>query len=139
MVPAHAWTPWYGVLGSRGGFDSLEECFGELFPRIPAIETSLSSDPGMNWRVQELDNLTMVSYSDAHSLSRLGRAATAFDGELSYAGYRRALREGSVAYTIEFYPKEGKYRYDGHRKCGVCQAPEVTAGRETGALTAAAA
>ena len=127
VVPAHAWTPWYSVYGSRGGFDSLEECFGDLLPHISAIETGLSSDPGMNWRVPELDRMTIVSYSDAHSLSRMGREATVFDGELSYEGYRRALREGSVAYTIEFYPEEGKYHYDGHRKCGVCQPPEVTA------------
>ncbi len=127
VVPAHAWTPWYGVYGSKGGFDSLAECFGDLLPHIPAIESGLSSDPGMNWRVPELDGMTIVSYSDAHSLARMGREATVFDGELSYEGYRRALREGSVAYTIEFYPEEGKYHYDGHRRCDFRQPPASTA------------
>jgi uncharacterized protein (TIGR00375 family) len=115
------------VYGSKGGFDSIAECFGDMLPHIPAVETGLSSDPGMNWRVPELDMMTIVSYSDAHSLSRLAREATVFDAELSYEGYRQALLKGSVAYTVEFHPEEGKYHFDGHRKCGVVQPPEATA------------
>ncbi len=126
VMPAHAWTPWFSVYGSDGGFDSLEECFGDASKAITAIETGLSSDPGMNWQVNELDNKTVVSFSDAHSLPRLGRELTVFKGELSYAGFRNALKTQGVDYTIEFFPEEGKYHYNGHRKCGVCQSPEET-------------
>ena len=126
VMPAHVWTPWYGALGSIGGFESLEECFGDMLPHIPAIETGLSSDPSMNWRVPELDGLSIVSYSDAHSLSRLAREATVFEGEPSYDALVGALREHHIAYTIEFYPEQGKYHFDGHRRCGVCQAPHKT-------------
>ena len=126
VIPAHAWTPWYSVYGSVGGFDSLEECFGDLTTSILAVETGLSSDPGMNWRVPELDGKSIVSFSDAHSLLRLGREVTVFDGDLTYDGFRRALERQSIAYTVEFYPEEGKYHFDGHRKCGVHQSPRET-------------
>ena len=126
VMPAHAWTPWFSVYGSDGGFDSLEECFGDTSKVITAIETGLSSDPGMNWQVNELDNRTLVSFSDAHSLPRLGRELTVFNGDLTYAGLSNALKTQGVEYTIEFFPEEGKYHYDGHRKCGVCQSPEET-------------
>lgn len=126
IIPAHAWTPWYGVFGSKSGFDSLEECFEDMVPAINAIETGLSSDPGMNWTVPDLVDKTIVSFSDAHSLPKLAREVTAFEGDLSYQGFAQALAENQVAYTVEFYPEEGKYHYDGHRKCGVCQSPEET-------------
>ncbi len=131
VVPAHAWTPWYSVYGSKGGFDSLAECFGDMLPHVHAIETGLSSDPSMNWRVPELDGLSIISFSDAHSVQRMGRELTMFAGEPSYDGFRSALTQGRLAqsgieYTVEFYPEEGKYHYDGHRKCGVCQHPAVT-------------
>lgn len=123
-VPAHVWTPWYGALGSKGGFDSLEEAFGDMAPHIRAVETGLSSDPAMNWRAPELDGRTLVSFSDAHSAPRLGREFTAFSGEPSYGAVIEGLRKGRVEWTGEFYPQEGKYYYDGHRKCGARVAPE---------------
>ena len=123
-LPAHAWTPWYGVFGSRSGFDSLEECFLDLAPAITAIETGLSSDPAMNWGVPDLLDQTIVSFSDAHSLPKLAREVTAFPGPLTYSGLLDALNKNRVAYTVEFYPEAGKYHYDGHRKCGVGQPPE---------------
>ena len=123
-VPAHVWTPWYGALGSKGGFDSLEEAFGDMAPHIRAVETGLSSDPAMNWRAPELDGRTLVSFSDAHSAPRLGREFTAFSGEPSYGAVVEGLRKGRVEWTGEFYPQEGKYYYDGHRKCGARVAPE---------------
>jgi len=126
VVPAHAWTPWFSVFGSKGGFDSLAEAFGDMLSRIHAVETGLSSDPDMNWRVPELDGLTIVSYSDAHSLERMGRELTVFEGKPSYDGFREALRRQQVAYTVEFYPEEGKYQFDGHREHGVTQAPGVS-------------
>lgn len=119
VIPAHVWTPWYGLYGSKGGFDSLDECFGDLSPNITAVESGLSSDPAMNRAVSELDHRAIVSFSDAHSPGRLGREATALAGPLSWPGVSNALRDGSVAYTIEFYPEEGKYHYSGHRKCGI--------------------
>ncbi len=123
VVPAHAWTPWYGLYGSRGGFDSLEECFGDLSPLVTAVESGLSSDPAMNRSVSELDMRSIVSFSDAHSAPRLGRELSAFWGELSWDGLVSGFREGGVAFTIEFYPEEGKYHYSGHRKCGVVYGP----------------
>ena len=119
VIPAHVWTPWYGLYGSKGGFDSLDECFGDLSPHITAVESGLSSDPAMNRAVRELDHRAVLSFSDAHSLGRLGREATALYAPLSWQGVSDALRNGSVAYTIEFYPEEGKYHYSGHRKCGI--------------------
>ena len=118
-IPAHAWTPWYGIFGSRSGFDSLEECFDDLSPLITTVESGLSSDPSMNRAVPELTNRSIVSFSDAHSPARLGREATAFSGQISWGGLSNALQDGAVAYTVEFYPEEGKYHYSGHRKCGV--------------------
>ena len=126
VIPAHVWTPWFGVYGSRSGLDSLAAAFDDMFPQIHAVETGLSSDPEMNWAVPDLSGKTLVSFSDAHSSPKLAREATVFDGELTYAGLAQALRFNRVAYTVEFYPEEGKYHYDGHRKCGVCQHPEVT-------------
>ena len=124
MIPAHAWTPWFGIFGSKSGFDSLEECFGDLTPRIHAIETGLSSDPAMCWRVPELDDRAIVSFSDAHSLPRLARELTVFNGSPDYDGLARALRTQDIAYTVEFFPEEGKYHHSGHRKCGVSFTPD---------------
>ena len=129
VIPAHAWTPWYSMYGSKGGFDSIEDCFGDLTSHIHAIETGLSSDPSMNWRIPELDGMSFVSFSDAHSVRRMGRELTYFSGEPSYDGFRQAIAGGGVEYTVEFYPEEGKYHYDGHRKCNVCQHPAVTLAR----------
>ena len=127
VIPAHVWTPWFSVFGSRSGFDSLEECFGKYTDRIFAIETGLSSDPEMNWRLSALDKLTLVSNSDAHSPGKLGREATLFDlPEPSYAGIIAAMKERDPSRflgTIEFYPQEGKYHYDGHRACGIVLSP----------------
>ena len=131
VMPAHAWTPWYGVYGSRGGFDSLEECFGDLAHLITAVETGLSSDPAMNRAVPELDTRSIVSFSDAHSLGRLGRELTAFAGELSWDGLVAGLRDAEVAFTVEFYPEEGKYHYSGHRSCGVVYGPSEEAANGT--------
>ena len=127
LIPAHAWTPHFGIYGSKTGFDSLEECFGELTPHIYAIETGLSSDPAMNWRMPELDGVSIVSFSDAHSLPKMARELTIIDGELSYDGLRRALKAQSIAYTVEFFPEEGKYHNSGHRKCGVNLSPDEVA------------
>ena len=126
VIPAHVWTPWFGVFGSKSGFDSLEECFRDLTPQIHALETGLSSDPAMFWPIRELDRKTIVSFSDAHSPQKLGRELTVFEGELSYHGLAEAVAHQRVAYTAEFYPQEGKYHYDGHRKCGVRPSPEDT-------------
>jgi uncharacterized protein (TIGR00375 family) len=129
LIPAHAWTPWFSVFGSMSGFDSLEECFGDLTGQIFSIETGLSSDPAMNWRLSALDKIALISNSDAHSLANLGREANVFSTELSYAGVIRAIRnedKRSFLKTIEFFPEEGKYHYDGHRLCGVRLSPEET-------------
>ena len=129
FIPAHIWTPHFAVLGASSGFDSLEECFDDLLPHIFAVETGLSSDPPMNSRLSALDRYAVVSNSDAHSPSRLGREATCFDTDLSYTGLFEALRSRDPARftgTIEFYPEEGKYHYDGHRKCGVRWKPAET-------------
>ena len=126
VIPAHVWTPWYGVFGSKSGFDHLEECFQDMTPHINSLETGLSSDPGMMWPIGELATHTIVSFSDAHSAPKLGRELTVFKGELSYSGLTEDLASQGVDHTIEFYPQEGKYHYSGHRKCGVRQAPEDT-------------
>ena len=107
------------VFGSKSGFDSLEECFGDTARHIHAVETGLSTEPAMNWRIPELDNVAIVSFSDAHSLPKMGRELTVFKGDLSYDGFADALRTQSIAYTLEFFPQEGKYHLSGHRKCGV--------------------
>jgi uncharacterized protein (TIGR00375 family) len=125
LVPAHAWTPWFSTLGSKGGYDSVEECFRDLTPHIFAIETGLSSDPAMNWRCSKLDQYTMMSSSDAHSPQKLGREANLFNTELSYEGLFNAVKTGEgFSGTYEFFPEEGKYSYDGHRKCNICFEPK---------------
>ncbi|MGC8676380.1 MAG: endonuclease Q family protein [Candidatus Micrarchaeia archaeon] len=127
VFPAHAWTPWYGVFGSVSGYDSMKEAYDDQERNIPALETGLSSDPPMNWRVSALDKYALVSTSDAHSLQKIGREATVFEIEeekLSFKAIASAIACKSIKYTIEFYPEEGKYHYDGHRKCGVSLSPE---------------
>ncbi len=154
LIPAHIWTPWFSVLGSKSGFDSIEECFEDLTGYIPALETGLSSDPEMNFRLSCLDSFTLVSNSDTHSPSKLGREVNIFSGDMSYSSIRDALRRGgagsrasenflgprqsiladkrvrddtpSFLGTIEFFPEEGKYHMDGHRKCGVRLDPQAT-------------
>ncbi|MBI4032886.1 DNA helicase UvrD [Candidatus Berkelbacteria bacterium] len=142
VIPAHAWTPWFAVFGSQSGFDSLEECYGDVADRIPAIETGMSSDPAMNWRISALDSVALISCSDGHSPDNLGREATVFNvsDELSFDLIAQMVREGSpkfrqqlttynlqltnsLDYTIEFFPEEGKYHHDGHRVCGVSWRP----------------
>lgn len=144
IIPAHAWTPWFSVFGSMSGFDSLEEAYGPYAKYIYAIETGLSSNPSMNWRIKELDTRSIVSFSDAHSGPKLGRESTAFDlEELSYQSIYDAIRAPSlntelrmkpnsrVAYTIEFYPEEGKYHWSGHRACNIRWGPSETATKGT--------
>lgn len=129
LVPAHAWTPHFGVFGSESGFDSLEECFGDLTRHIFAVETGLSSDPPMNRRVSGLDAITLISNSDAHSPEKLAREANVLESDLSYRGVFDALRGGprsSLVKTLEFFPEEGKYHEDGHRKCGARLKPRET-------------
>ncbi len=127
LVPAHIWTPWFAALGSQSGFDSITECYGDLADHIFAVETGLSSDPAMNWRVSFLDRYRLTSNSDAHSPGKLGREATTFNCAPDYFAIRRALEtgEGYVG-TVEFFPEEGKYHLDGHRKCGVRLEPKET-------------
>jgi len=158
IVPSHAWTPWFSIFGSMSGFDSIEECFGKYANKIFAIETGLSSDPAMNWRLSKLDKIALISNSDSHSLQKIGREANILDTELSYAGIIEAIKDGipasrkkaeqnaelrgnfgvsqresssiqrSSAFiaTLEFFPEEGKYHYDGHRVCKVVFSPEET-------------
>lgn len=129
LIPSHAWTPWFGIFGSKSGFDSIEECFEELSSFIFSIETGLSSDPPMNWRVSALDKITLVSFSDAHSLEKVGREACVFDTSLDYFAIFEAIKnkdKNKFLYTIEFFPEEGKYHYDGHRECGVVLHPKET-------------
>jgi len=127
IIPAHAWTPWFSVFGSMSGFDSLQDCFKDQTKHIHAIETGLSSDPAMNWRIKQLDNVALISSSDSHSAYpwRIGREATVFNmNELSYAELIKAIKENNIVETIEFYPEEGKYHFDGHRDCGTCLSPQ---------------
>lgn len=127
IIPAHIWTPWFSLFGANSGFDSLEECFGDLKDKFFAVETGLSSDPSMNWLWSCLDNYTLVSNSDAHSPSRLGREVNVFKEDLNYYQLRDVLKnkdKKKFLYTIEFYPQEGKYHFDGHRKCGVRLSPK---------------
>ncbi len=127
LIPAHIWTPWFSALGSKSGFDSIEECFGDLSDHIFALETGLSSDPEMNWRLSMLDRYSLVSNSDAHSPDKLGRESNRFDTELSYPAMMNALKTGrGYLGTIEFYPEEGKYHLDGHRKCNERLEPGET-------------
>lgn len=124
FVPAHIWTPHFSMFGAFSGFDTIEECFEDMTPHIRAFETGLSSDPPMNWRLSALDHLQMISNSDAHSPAKLGREANLLDIEMSYTGLYDAIQEGrGLKGTIEFFPEEGKYHYDGHRKCNLCLSP----------------
>jgi len=129
LIPAHIWTPWFSVLGSKSGFDSIEECYGDLSKHIFALETGLSSDPLMNWRLSILDPYILISNSDAHSASKLGREANIFDADFSYTGIYNSLSDPNdkgLLGTIEFYPEEGKYHYDGHSACKQRMAPNET-------------
>ncbi len=127
LVPAHAWTPHFSVFGAASGFDSLDECFEELTPNIYAIETGLSSDPAMNWRLSALDGITLISNSDAHSPAKMGREANVFETDMSFNSIMGALKtRKGLAGTIEFFPEEGKYHYDGHRLCSVSLTPKET-------------
>ncbi|WP_319543321.1 UvrD-helicase domain-containing protein [uncultured Pseudodesulfovibrio sp.] len=134
LVPAHIWTPWFSLFGSKSGFDSIRECFGDYSDEIFAMETGLSSDPEMNWTWSELDRIKLISNSDAHSGEKLGREANLFRGEISYEGIYRALRSEGLGHkflgTVEFFPEEGKYHMDGHRKCGVSMDPHETIARD---------
>jgi uncharacterized protein (TIGR00375 family) len=129
VMPAHAWTPWFGVFGSNGGFDSIEECFGDQSKHIHALETGLSSDPAMNWRLSKLDKYSLISNSDAHSQAKMGREANVFEfaeGKINYSELIDILRKKDARRfleTIEFFPEEGKYHYDGHRDCKVSMSP----------------
>jgi uncharacterized protein (TIGR00375 family) len=132
LVPAHIWTPWFSVLGSKSGFDTIEACFEDLTPHIFALETGLSSDPQMNRRVSALDRFTLISNSDAHSPQKVGREANIFACELSYDGIRAAIQSGNPQRflgTVEFYPDQGKYHMDGHRNCQVRMSPRETIAR----------
>jgi len=128
-IPAHIWTPWFGMFGSKSGFDSIEEAYEELAPEIKIIETGLSSDPAMNWRVAHLDNIAITSHSDAHSPQKLGREATLVRTDLTYDAIASTLKSNDerMVGTIEFFPEEGKYHADGHRACNVRFTPEETA------------
>ncbi len=127
VIPAHLWTPHFSLLGANSGFDSIKECFEELTPHIHAVETGLSSDPPMNHRLSALDNLALISNSDAHSPSKIGREANLFNCPISYTDIIQALRgKGGPKATIEFFPQEGKYYYDGHRQCSVSWSPQET-------------
>ncbi len=141
LVPAHIWTPWFAIFGSKSGYNSIQECFEDLTPHIFAVETGLSSDPPMNWRISSLDGITLTSHSDAHSLPNLGREADIFEGsELSYNGIMTAIKNAGQQNeivdekvnlnklrfigTIEFFPDEGRYHFDGHRECKISLSPE---------------
>jgi len=129
LIPAHAWTPWFSIFGANSGFDSIQECYEEEYKNIRAIETGLSSDPEMNWRLSSLDDITLISNSDAHSPSKIGREANVFNCELSYRAITEAIRKKDprrILYTIEFFPEEGKYHYDGHRNCNILFSPQET-------------
>ncbi len=127
IVPSHIWTPWFSLFGSNSGFDSIEECFGELTNKVFALETGLSSDPAMNWRLSSLEKFSLISNSDAHSPNRLGREANVFSEELNYSALKEVLKNkdrSRFLFTIEFYPEEGKYHFDGHRRCQVRLSPK---------------
>lgn len=140
IIPCHIWTPWFSLYGSKSGYDRILDCFGEYAKYIFAVETGLSSDPSMNWRINELETRSIVSFSDAHSLEKMGREATVLrkknesqitNSDITYSNILNGLVKGKerifeLAYTIEFYPEEGKYHYTGHRNCGIIQTPEDT-------------
>lgn len=124
IIPAHIWTPWYSLYGSNSGYDLLTDCFGEFSEKIYAVETGLSSEPAMNWRIPELDTKSIVSFSDLHSLPRLGREVTLINGKIGFEELSDALQNRDIIGSIEFFPEEGKYHYSGHRNCGVVLNPE---------------
>lgn len=127
LVPGHIWTPWFSLFGSKSGFDSIEECFEEYTKDIYALETGLSSDPAMNWQWSKLDRFSLISNSDSHSPQKIGREANVFDTEMSYKAVMDALKKKDkkkFLYTIEFFPEEGKYHYDGHRLCNIRFNPQ---------------
>jgi uncharacterized protein (TIGR00375 family) len=129
LIPAHAWTPWFSIFGANSGFDSIPECYEEESRHIHALETGLSSDPEMNWRLSALDDITLISNSDAHSPGKIGREANIFNCDLSYGAMAEAIRKKDprkILFTIEFFPEEGKYHFDGHRNCGVLFSPKET-------------
>lgn len=131
-IPAHIWTPWFGLFGSKSGFNSLSEAYEELTPEVHAIETGLSSDPGMNWRVKDLDGITITSHSDGHSPQKIGREATLIRSGISYDEIIGAIKTNDerLVGTIEFFPEEGKYHFDGHRACNVRLSPSETTAHE---------
>jgi len=132
IIPAHIWTPWFSLYGSRSGFGSIKECFGDFTTQIYGIETGLSSNPLMNWQISDLDQKSILSFSDAHSPQKLGREVTVFESNKKKINYRDILKaikkdkdsSCKIIYTIEFYPEEGKYHYSGHRNCNVVRSPE---------------
>lgn len=129
IIPAHAWTPWFSIFGSNSGFNSVEECFEEETHNIYALETGLSSDPPMNWRLSDLDRYTLISNSDSHSPAKIGREANAFDCEMNYKEIVEVIKRkdrNKFLFTIEFFPEEGKYHYDGHRDCKLRFTPAQT-------------
>lgn len=129
IICAHVWTPWFSVFGSMSGFDRIQDCFEEQTEKIFALETGLSSDPAMNWRLSALDKFTLISNSDSHSPQKIGREANVFDCELDYKTIREVLKtkdKKRFLYTIEFFPEEGKYHYDGHRLCNTRLSPDET-------------
>ena len=129
IVPGHIWTPWFSLFGSKSGFDSIEECFEEYAKDIYALETGLSSDPGMNWQWSKLDRFSLISNSDSHSPQKIAREANVFDIEMSYRSIMDTLKtkdKKKFLYTIEFFPEEGKYHYDGHRACNIRFSPQET-------------
>ena len=129
IVPAHAWTPWFAIFGSTSGFDTVEECFEHQAQHIFALETGLSSDPAMNWRLSKLDRYALISNSDSHSARRIGREANVFNCEPTYDAIIDAIRAkdpNRFLETLEFFPEEGKYHYDGHRNCKVRWTPAET-------------
>jgi uncharacterized protein (TIGR00375 family) len=129
VVPGHIWTPWFSLFGSMSGFNKIEDCFEKQTAKIFALETGLSSDPQMNWRLSALDKFTLISNSDSHSPAKIGREANVFDCELNYKTIREVLKSKDAKrflYTIEFFPEEGKYHFDGHRLCGVRWSPKET-------------
>lgn len=137
LIPCHVWTPWFSLYGSMSGFDSIEECFGDMSQYIYGIETGLSSDPAMNWRIPELEKRSILSFSDSHSPIKMGRESTVFELEnLTFDNIKKAIMrkggENRISYTIEFYPEEGKYHYTGHRNCKVVYSPADT--REKGTI-----
>ena len=130
LIPAHIWTPWFSVFGSKSGFNSLEEAYGEYTEKITALETGLSSDPAMNWMVSKIDKFSLISNSDSHSPSRIGREANVFDCQLNYWEIKKVLKEkdkSKFLYTVEFFPEEGKYHFDGHRNCNIRFSPQESA------------